>query len=145
MTLLAALGEEEQYVDELLRHYASRIDDARDFALKRRVMLLKTDDNTDIDVALGGLPFEKRAVGRATDFEFYPGMTLRTCSAEDLMVMKAFAGREQDWADLKGIIARQESLNWRLVSSELRPLCELKEAPGIPKRLEKLRKEVSGK
>jgi hypothetical protein len=70
-------------------------------------MLLTTDDGTDIDLALGALPFEERAVGRASDFEFYPGLILRTCSAEDLMVMKAFAGREQDWGDVKSIIARQ--------------------------------------
>ena len=140
VTLLTGLGGEEKYVDEILKHFASRVADAREFALTRRVMLLTSEDGTDIDLALGGLPFEENAVGRASDFEFYPGMTLRTCSADDLMVMKAFAGREQDWGDVKGIISRQgEALNWRLILSELRPLCELKEAPDILVKLGKLR------
>ena len=140
VTLLTGLGGEEKYVDEILKHFASRVADAREFALTRRVMLLTSEDGTDIDLALGGLPFEENAVGRASDFEFYPGMTLRTCSADDLMVMKAFAGREQDWGDVKGIIARQgDALNWSLILSELRPLCELKEAPDILLKLEKLR------
>src|SRR5258705_3121829 len=83
-----------------------------------------------------------RSVGRASDFEFYPGMLLRTCSAEDLIVMKAFAGRDQDWGDVKGIIARQgRALDWPLILSELCPLCELKESPDTLKRLERLRTE----
>ena len=115
VTLLTGLGGEEKYVDEILRHFASRISEAREFALTRRVMLLSSEDGTDIDLALGGLPFEENAVGRASDFEFYPGMTLRTCSAEDLVVMKAFAGREQDWCDVKGIITRQDTLDWEMI------------------------------
>jgi hypothetical protein len=145
VTLLTGLGGEEQYVDEVLKHFASRIPDARDFALTRRVMLLLSEDGTEIDLALGGLSFEANAVGRASEFEFYPGMALRTCSAEDLMVMKAFAGRDQDWGDVKGIIARQETLDWRLVYSELEPLCELKEAPDIVARLKRLQRELKAK
>jgi hypothetical protein len=101
-------------------------------------MLLASSDGTDIDLALGGLPFEENAVERASSFEFYPGMTIRTCSAEDLMVMKAFASREQDWGDVKGIIARQDSLKWELIYEELEPLCELKEAPEIVTRMKQL-------
>lgn len=138
VTLLTGLGDEEKYVDEILRHFKSRIEGAREFALTRRVMLLTSEDGTDIDLALGGLPFEENAVGRASEFEFYPDMSLRTCSAEDLMVMKAFAGRDQDWGDVKGIIARQGSLNWKMIYSELEPLCELKDAPEIVTRLKQL-------
>ena len=143
VTLLSGFGGEEKYVDEVLPHFTSRIADAREFALARRVMLLTAKDGTDIDLALGGLPFEERVVERASEFEFYPGLTLRTCSAEDLIVMKAFAGREQDWGDVKGIIARQgRALNWSLVMTELRPLCDLKEAPEILTQLERVRRQV---
>lgn len=145
VTLLTGLGDEEKFVDEILKHFGSRISDAREFALERRVMLLTSEDGTDIDLALGGLPFEENAVERASAFEFYPGMVLRTCSAEDLIVMKAFASREQDWGDVKGIIARQESLNWNLIYSELQPLCELKDAPEIVMRLKQLQQDVRAK
>ena len=144
-TLLTGLGGEEKYVDEMLRHYAPRIEHAREFALEHRVMLLKDKDGTEIDLALGGLAFEENAVGRASNFEFYPGMTVRTCSAEDLIVMKAFAGREQDWGDVKGIIARQESLHWKMILSELEPLCELKDAPEIVTRLKQLQQGAKKK
>jgi hypothetical protein len=36
-----------------------------------------------------------------------PGVALVTCSAEDLIVFKAFAGRERDWLDIEGIALRQ--------------------------------------
>jgi len=141
LTLLTGMGGEEPYVDEILRHYRSRVQGGREFALRHRVMLLEASDGTEIDLALGGLPFEANVMDRCSEFEFYPGMVLRTCSAEDLIVMKAFAERELDWADVKGIIARQGGrLNWRTILSELRPLCELKGEPEIVARLEQLRK-----
>lgn len=142
VTLVTGLGQEESYVDRMLGRFASRIPEARTFALTRRVMLLATDDGTPVDLALGGLPFEARAVDRASDFEFYPGMTLRTCSAEDLLVMKAFAGRERDWGDVKGVVARQGSaLDWDLVFLEVTPLCELKESPENVAQLQRIRQE----
>jgi len=44
---------------------------------------------------------------RASAFEFEPGVLVRTCSAEDLVVLKVFAGRPQDWIDVEGTIVRQ--------------------------------------
>ncbi len=143
ITLLTGFGGEPRYIDEILEHFRSRLSEARDFALKRRVLLLTADDGTDIDLALGALPFEERVVHRASDFEFYPGLVLRTCSAEDLIVLKAFAARERDWADVKGIIARQGSaLNWPVIMAELEPLCEVKGVPEILKKLARLREQV---
>jgi hypothetical protein len=64
---------------------------------------------------------------------------LVTCSAEDLVVLKAFANRDKDWLDVSGVILRQgKRLDASLIWAELRPLVELKEEPGILSRLEKL-------
>ena len=46
---------------------------------------------------------------------------------------------------MKGIIARQESLNWKMIYSELEPLCELKDAPEIVMRLKQLQKGAEKK
>jgi len=143
LTLLTGFGNEEPYVDALLAKYEARVSSPREFALKHRVVLVKTEDGVGLDIALGGLPFEINAVGRASDFEFASGERVRTCSAEDLIVMKAVAGREQDWLDIKGVLARQgRRLDWKTVLCELRPLCELKEAPEIIPRLERERERV---
>jgi hypothetical protein len=75
-------------------------------------------------------------VDRSTVFEIEPGVSVTTCSAEDLLILKAFAGRAQDWIDIEGIIVRQgATLDRRLVLADLRPLLELKEDTTAEQRL----------
>jgi hypothetical protein len=57
------------------------------------VLLLRAAGGAGIDVSLGALPFEESVVRRATTASFGPEVELRTCSAEDLMVVKQFAWR----------------------------------------------------
>ena len=65
-----------------------------------------------------------------------PGVTLVTCIAEDLIVFKAFAGRERDWLDIEGIALRQRGrLDESLVRAELGPLLTLKGEPETAERL----------
>ena len=104
--------------------------------------MLRSRKGVGLDVALGALPFEERAVQRASLFDYPPDVPLRTCSAEDLVVMKAFAGRGQDWVDVERIIVRQTGkLDWQYIRQQLRPLAELKEAPEILGELERRRRE----
>ncbi len=140
LTLLTGFGGEEGFVDELLRHFAPRIPDAKQFALINRVLLLESADGIGIDVALGGLPYEELVVSRATPFEYLPGVSLLTCSAEDLVVLKAFADRPRDWEDVQGIVGRQTLLDWGYMEAQLQPLAEAKEAPHILERLLQLRR-----
>jgi len=135
-TLLTLFTDEEMYVDAILERFKSRISDAREFALRNRVLLLTASNGVGIDFSLGGFPFEQNAVERSSLFEYTKGYELRTCSAEDLVVFKAFAARDQDWADIWGILERQKGkLDIDYILANLRPLCELKEAPEIEERL----------
>ena len=138
VTLLCPFGDEAAAIDRLLAAFNPRNPDARKFALRQRVVLLWSKDGVGIDVALGALPFEERCVSRASDWTVPPGVTLRTCSAEDLMVLKSFAGRPKDWLDLETVFVRQRrKLDWRLIEDELKPLLELR---GTQENLEALRK-----
>ena len=140
-TLWTGFGREQEYVRVLLGRYSGRIQDAEQFALKNRVLLLRSESGIGIDMALGGLEFEALLVERASEFLFLPGTRLRTCSAEDLIVLKAFADRRRDWADIEGILQRQESgLDWNYVYAQLVPLCELKENPAIVAGLKALQR-----
>ncbi len=142
LTLLTGFGGEEAFIDVLLEHYKPRIADARNFALMNRVILLQDQRGLGIDIALGALPFEVAAVERAALVEVFPGLALRFCTAEDLIVMKAFASREQDWRDVHMTIVRQgaTNLDWDYIHQHLVPLAEAKEAPEILDRLAELRK-----
>ena len=75
-------------------------------------------------------------------FDYPPHIALRTCSAEDLLVLKAFASRAQDWVDIERIIVRQTGkLDWSYIHEQLRPLVELKGVPEILDELERRRAE----
>lgn len=144
VTVLSPLGSEGPTADRLLAAFRPRIQDAREFAVRNRVILLETDGGIAVDIALGALPFEERCVARSSEWALEPEIILRTCSAEDLLVTKAFASRPQDWIDVESIAVRQgQRLDWRLVFEELEPLMAVREEPGLLDRLRQLRKDTS--
>ena len=64
LTLLAGFGNEAAFVDPLLAAYEGRIPDARYFALRHRVLLLRSAGGAGIDISLGALPFEESGAAR---------------------------------------------------------------------------------
>jgi hypothetical protein len=142
LTLYTGFGNEETFIEVFLRHYEARVDQPAAFALKNRVLLLKSPSGVGIDIALGGFPFEDRMTKRASSFSYPPGINLVTCSAEDLIVMKCFADRGQDWVDVERVIVRQgPKLDWNYILFQLKELTAIKESPEILERLKKLRAE----
>src|SRR5690606_31910930 len=105
---------------------------------RNRVLLVK-DGVVGVDISLGALEFENLAVSRSSMWEPLPDIRLRTCSAEDLIVFKSFADRLQDWADVENIIGVQKGIDWNYIYEQLEPLIEVKEAPEILAKLQKLR------
>ena len=137
--LLCGFGSEEKYIPGILEIFESRILKPEDFALKNRVLLLKASNGIPIDISLSGLTFEEEMINRATLFEFTPDYSLLTCSAEDLIVLKAFADRPKDWMDIEGILVRQgNKLNRTQIIKHLLPLCEAKQSNSIIQKLEKM-------
>jgi hypothetical protein len=136
-TVLTDWSRDEVVTDLLLGSpFLPRMADAREFALSNRVLLLKNAKGTHVDVALGAMDFENRSVQRSSLWRVSENAMLRTCSAEDLLVHKTFAGRTRDWADIEGILQRQgPKLDLELVRSELLPLLELKGTPEAMDRL----------
>lgn len=107
-------------MDALLSRFAPRIDDAREFALRHRALLLRASNGIPIDLALGGLAFEERAASAATIEEIAPGVWLRLSDPGSLLVYKVFAGRPQDWLDAEGIITKSGNrIDWSKVRSDL--------------------------
>ena len=143
MTLLTGFGDEESYIAEWLAAYPARLPGMLEFALQNRVLLLSSRSGIGIDIALGGLPFEEAAIERAKLIEVEENSWLRLSSAEDLIIMKAFAGRVLDWNDVRGIIVRQgtDHLDWNLIWNELKPLAEIKEEPEMISKLASLKDE----
>ena len=142
LTLLTGFGGEEPFVRALLGALRVRVPDAAGFAPSPAGIAAPRALGVGLDVALGGLPFEESIVARSSLFAFLPKTLLRTCSAEDLVVLKAFAARPKDWLDVEGIIIRQTGkLDWDYIQRQLQPLAELKEEPQLMAQLQRRRAE----
>lgn len=138
LSVLVEPGQESHAVRCLLDELPARIDDAAGFAERTRVVLAQSDQGVGIDIVLAGLPFEERVIERSSLWQLDNSVTLRTCSAEDLLVMKAFAARDKDWADVTSVLERQAgNLDLDRVRLELAPLAEAKEAPEIIEQLQR--------
>ena len=142
VTLLCPFGSEDEVSSPLLDSgYLGRISDAREFARRSRVLLLLSPNGVPIDIALAALPFEEGLVERSSFFEFEARSALRTCSAEDLIILKLFAFRPRDVLDAETIVIRQRAaLDWQYIATNLQPLAEVKDQPEIMATFEKLRR-----
>jgi hypothetical protein len=110
-----------------------RIEDALEFAKRSRVLLFRhVPSQIDIDVILGGLPFERSAVAAAQAHSL-GGLVIRLPRVEDLMIMKAVAQRPQDLLDLEGLIATHPEADLAMVR---RWISEFSMAATMPSLLE---------
>ena len=122
----------------------SRIEGVVEHALRHRVYLgMKSE--IPVDFGFGFLPFELEMIRRAVEVEVVRGVFLRICTADDLCVMKAFASRHRDIADLETILVRQrDKLDLKRIRKTLVLLADGVENPelvGVFDRLvEKVRK-----
>lgn len=143
-SLLTGFGEEDRFLDILTDELEGREPDERSFAKRFRVFRAFAPNGSSVDIALAGLPFESEMIGRASDYDFRTDCTLTTCSAEDLIVMKSFAGRDQDWADVTNVASCQwDSLDWRQVEHDLEGLCEMAENLTAVPKLQQVRQQIA--
>jgi len=133
---------DEECAAKLIGRFTARHPNPMAFAQRSRFLPLLHESGVPMDVALGALDFEERSIERASWWAVKGQKKLFTCSADDLVVHKAFAGRDRDWGDLEGIIAVQAGkLNVPQIFAELGPLAELKEDDGIISKLEHMLKK----
>jgi hypothetical protein len=132
VSVLAPFGEEAEVIALLLRRFTPRIDAAERFAIDNRVLLLRTAAGVALDIALAAFPFELEAIDLATDWEALPGTSIRTCSAEHLILYKLVAARARDVSDVQGIVRRHgPRLDVDRIRRWGREFAELKEDPDL--------------
>lgn len=132
LSVLAPFGDEARPLDVLLEAFRPRTDDAREFALRYRVLRVESEEGIGIDVSLAALPFEIGALDRAVDWALASDIHLRVCTAEDLLVYKLVAARPRDLLDIEGIVRLQHrTLDIRRVRSETRLIADALEGPDL--------------
>lgn len=142
LAVLTALVDEDEKIDRLLELVTSRIAEPQAFAKRNRVILGQTDAGVGVDIGLAAFDYEVGAIERSVEHDFGRGMMLRVICAEDLIIQKAFASREQDWIDIRWVLIRQQGkLDWSIIDQNLPELVELKEEPEILDKLAALRSQ----
>lgn len=110
VTIVLDQNKEDAVLLALVQRFKPRISDAVTFALKNRVLLLKSDFSVNLDISLGLPGYEEEIIARAAYCDLGRGMRgIRICSAEDLIVMKIIAGRPRDIDDVETILIRQKN------------------------------------
>ena len=144
VSVFVGFGEERIFAESLLQTFEPRIDDAAQFAESSRVVLARASNGVDLDVVLAGFPFEEAVIKRSSPWQVSETVSLRTAAAEDLIVLKAFAGRDRDWGDVRGILRQQKGLlNVELVVLQLNELCHLTGDVSPVERLQEMLAELA--
>lgn len=107
LTVSAPLDGLEEFVQRILDFFTPRIEDALTFAKKNRIVLVEASNSYPLDIALGLPGYEDEVMKRTVEYELSAETVVRLCSAEDLVIHKAVAGRAQDIHDIEGIVYRQ--------------------------------------
>jgi hypothetical protein len=139
LTLLLPPGREEAVLREIVATFPARIDDAVAFALEHRVLPVEVPGGSEADLSLGLPGYEEHAIARAVPYDLGDGREARLCSAEDLIIHKAVAGRPHDVLDIEGIVARQgAALDAAYVRRWLDELARLSDDPEVTARFERI-------
>ncbi len=102
-----------------------------DFASQTNMLLLKHEGTeVEVDLSCGTLPFEREIIERAQTVEL-PDMTVRVATAEDLIVTKGVALREQDIADIRTVIEMNKTLDKNRIMYWLAQFAEVLERPEV--------------
>lgn len=138
ITLDASSIDASELVRLVSKRFPSRTESPIEFARRTRMLLVRASNGIDVDIALAFPGYEDELFRRAVDYEIEGGKAIRICSAEDLVIHKAVAGRPQDVSDIQGIVDRQgEHLDTANIRHWLKAFSESLNDPGILDRFEK--------
>jgi predicted nucleotidyltransferase len=90
------------------------------------IVSIKTGDII-VDFLLSTPGYEELLVKRAKQYKIEK-LVLMVCTAEDLIIQKAIAGRSKDWLDIEGIVIEQyKILDWIYLKGWLKQFADVLE------------------
>ncbi len=118
--------------------FSGRIPHILDFARTSRMLLVQHDaSGIPLDISLGALDFEVEVIRRAVFFKL-GRLQVPVAGPEDLIIMKAVAGRPQDLADIDNILAAHPRLDVARIRQMLGEFAAILERPEIVESFESL-------
>ena len=131
----------QKIVSILENRYVFMVEAPLDFISKTRVLPVKNNENLRIDIIFGALPFEKDAIDRAVEVKV-GDISIRFCTAEDLILLKIISDRTQDLEDVRGILRFQkENLDYAYLEPRIGELSNLLDKPAIRQQWNKWKED----
>ena len=94
-----------------------------------------------VDLIFSTTPYERVAIARAVEVDI-GGESVPFASAEDLILLKLFAGRERDLEDARSVVDRQGArLDWRHLEHWAAAFAAIPGREELPARLQSLRQD----
>ena len=111
---------ERQDADRLVKlltiGYTSLLPDPNEALRKQALIFIQDELGTRLDLLLADTPYDEVAIQRGREVEIEPGVRIRVCSPEDLIIYKLVSTRARDHDDAYSVIRRQgEALDDRYV------------------------------
>jgi hypothetical protein len=136
-------AEVGRLVRALRPEFEPLVEDPEAFAADTMVVPVAGVDGTRVDIILAGLPFEHDAIARAKP-EVLGGVTIRVCTAEDLILMKIVSDRPKDREDVAGLLrARAGEMDLPMLDRIVAGIAADLEDDGILESWRRLRAERS--
>lgn len=121
LKVLLGRQDAEQLLAVLGADYDPLSPNAREMLRRQAMVFVQDSLGARLDLLLADTPYDVSAIDRGRDVEIEPGITLRMCSPEDLVIYKLISTRPRDHEDVVGVIRRQGgALDHSYVESWLR-------------------------
>ncbi|MCX7706935.1 MAG: nucleotidyltransferase [Anaerolineae bacterium] len=145
--LKVLLGREDadRLLALLVSDYRSLLPDPRTALQKQAMLFVEDAAGVRLDLLLADTPYDVEAIRRGRDVEAVPGVIIRVCAPEDLIIYKMISTRPRDHEDARSVIRRQgDALDDRYVLNWLRQFELALDDSTLVRQYRQWRKQATG-
>jgi hypothetical protein len=110
LKVLSGRNEASTLIEILLPKYQILSEQPEAAIRKQALLFIRDRDGTRLDLLIADTPYDIHAVRRGTVVEISPGIRIRVCSPEDLIIYKLISTRQRDYEDARSVINRQQEI-----------------------------------
>jgi hypothetical protein len=97
----------DRLLELLSTNYQPLVSNPLDTLLKQGLIFIQDSQGTRLDLLLADTLYDVTAIQRGCDVEVQPGILIRLCTPEDLIIYKLISTRLRDHEDARSIVRRQ--------------------------------------
>ena len=119
LKVMLSRQDADRLLDILSTDYVSLTSQPQKMLRGQGLLFVQDISGTRLDIMLADTPYDILAIERGRDVEVQPGVIIRVCSPEDLIIYKIISTRLRDHEDVRGIVRRRGNaldhgyvLNW---------------------------------